>query len=239
MASTFVGSSGILLRAFRPSVSSLHSSITPISTHTFTSSSSASSSTSSGSSGGSSRKSKRNAAKPPKGPKNTPPGTNAKPPASGRPKRYDTTYGIPPLRPEMYLKGAEKLNREIEERAQQPDYEKLWRLQDEISAGTNEREISNKTKELEELRVKQPRRHPLWAFFHERTRAGAEDAEKYMTFKTDSEGKELAPPGYFSLGFSLDKPDRAASTSGKSALRTVLQSISACVQTAFLVANAS
>jgi hypothetical protein len=151
-----------------------------------------------------------------KGPKNTPPGTNAKPGATGRPKRYDTTYGIPPLNPAMFRKGAEKLNRQAEEKAQQPDFEKMWRLQDEISSTTSARERDEKVQQLADLRANQPKRHPLWAFFHEKTKRDQEDAEKHVTFGKDANGQETIPPaGYYSLAYSLDKPNREASRSGE------------------------
>ncbi|KAK9897797.1 MRP-L47-domain-containing protein [Cystobasidium minutum MCA 4210] len=196
----------MLLRSSRPALSTTCSSLAASCSYTFSTSAVAS---------GSSKKSPRKA-EPPKGPKNTPPGTNAKPAASGRPKRYDTTYGIPPLHPAMYRTGANKLKREVEEKAQQPDFEKLWRLQDEIASTTNARELEQKTKELAELRANQPRRHPLWAFFHEKTKRDAEDLDKYAKWTKGPNGEDIPPPGYYALGNALNRPNREASRSGRS-----------------------
>lgn len=198
----------MLMRSSRSALSAC-SSLAASCSYAFSTSSSVSASTSSGS-----KKSKAKK-EPPKGPKNTPAGTNAKPPAAGRPKRYDTTYGIPPLNPALFRRGADRLNREVVEKAQQPDYEKIWRLQDEIAATTSSREFEEKSKQLAELRANQPRRHPLWAFFHEKTKRDAEDVEKHAKFTKGRDGVDVPPPGYYSLANSLDRPNREASRSGE------------------------
>lgn len=115
----------------------------------------------------------------------------------------------------MYRTGANKLKREVEEKAQNPDFEKMWRLQDEINSTTSSRELETKTKELEELRANQPRRHPLWAFFHEKTKRDAEDLDKYAKFTKGPNGEDIPPPGYYALGNALNRPHREASRSGE------------------------
>lgn len=204
-----------LIRCSRPTVSAC-SSLAASCSYSFSTSSTAS---------GSSKKSKVKQ-EAPKGPKNTPPGTNAKPAASGRPKRYDTTYGIPPLNPAMYRTGAQKLNREVEEKAQQPDYEKMWRLQDEVASTTSSREFEEKSKQLAELRANQPKRHPLWAFFHEKTKRDSEDMEKNAKFTKGPDGEDRAPRGYYSLANSIDRPNREASRSGKLRLQSLILDLS-------------
>lgn len=194
----------MLLRSTRPSLSAC-SSLAASCSYTFSTSAALE------------QRSKKNSQRkrsPPKGPKNTPPGTNKKPDPPGRPKRYDTTYGIPPLHPAMYRKGANKLNREAEEKAQRPDFETLWRLQEEASASTSKNEIAEKRKQIAELRANQPRRHPLWAFFREVTKRDIEDMQHFKPVEKGPDGEEKPYPGYYALGSSVLRPNKDLDTSG-------------------------
>jgi len=135
----------------------------------------------------------------------TPKGTNTKPGPRGRPNRYDTTYGIPPLHPALQRKGAEKLDRNAFEAAQRPDYAAIWKLEDEISTTTNEGKKGQAMEQLQRLRQNHPWRHPLWAFFHEKNRAEHEEELR----------EKPTHPGANSLAYSLETPNKAEGTSGR------------------------
>ena len=146
-------------------------------------------------------------AAPPPGPKDTPPGTNAKPPAAHRPKRYATRYGVPPLHPTLLATGADKLSRAATEKAQSPDYKKVWTLEDQIVGGTTSKAREKARLELEQLRKDQPKRHPLWAFFAEKTQKEMDEEAKA--------GGSSSSAGQHSLAVSLQKPDALAGNSGE------------------------
>ena len=132
--------------------------------------------------------------------------------ASGNPKRDRTTYGVPPLHPSLLAKGENKLSRAKVEQGQLPDYSKIWSLEDRLMGETKEDKRKGLAEELANLRLGSPRRHPLWAFFHEKTRIDYENEQ------TDYEVRKVVDketqPGYYSLAYSLVKPDKTYSTSG-------------------------
>lgn len=152
--------------------------------------------------------------KPPPSRHKTPKGTNAKPAAKGRPNRYDTTYGIPPLNPALYKRGPEKLDRNKFEKAQRPEWERIWKLEDEIATTASESKKAQLAEQLQQLKANQPWRHPLWAFFHEKSRTEYEEElrEREQAGLTDDF------PGAYSLAYSLEAPNKAEGTSGELAL---------------------
>lgn len=153
------------------------------------------------------------------GRKDTPPGTNAKPAAAGRPKRYKTTYGIPALHPSLLasIRGEGSLNRNERERAQWPDYAKIWQLEDKVqqarSGKGNSKDLEKNQSALLELRRDQPKRHPLWAFFHEKSQEELEGELRNRSEK--SEDIATAAPGTYSLASALEAPNKSAGTSGQ------------------------
>ena len=87
-----------------------------------------------------------------------------------------------------------------------------------VSAGT-EKARSKAREDLDALRRNQPKRHPLWAFFHDKTQAEVEEDVQYRLQRrskvgTASEAEESTEPGAYSLAYSLQKPDTAAGKSG-------------------------
>ena len=153
----------------------------------------------------------------------TPPGTKARPAASGRPKRDRTTYGIPPLHPSLLLTGSERLNRQRAEREQRPDFEKIGRLQDDIALATTDKGLQKAKENLDKLRQNQPSRHPLWAFFHEKTPSEITEEKDMLTLAEGaSEDRLSTVPGAYSLAHALEMPKKAAERSGQSLNESIL-----------------
>lgn len=160
-----------------------------------------------------SKKSRRRPERPP-GPALTPPGTNAKPAPANRPKRYLTHYGIPPLHPSLTTSNPEKrINRREVEKAQRPDFEKIWKLEGDLAVERDESKAAGLSEQLEKLRLGQPKRHPLWAFFREKTKEDHEDELQYLSASDKGEGSSR--PSEFSLAMSIQKPDAKSGKSGE------------------------
>lgn len=149
----------------------------------------------------------------------TPPGTNAKAAPAGRPKRDRTTYGIPPLNPRLLARGDEKLSRAAEEQKQLPNYDAIWLAEGEVTAaGENESKRSAALEKVQRLRAAAPERHPLWAFFHEKSQDEVEADRKDKLAKGKGKALDEAAPssGEYSLAYSLKIPDVTAGRSGES-----------------------
>lgn len=160
-----------------------------------------------------SKKSRKRPERPP-GPARTPPGTNAKPAPAGRPKRYLTRYGIPPLHPSLTTNDPSKrIDRRAVEKAQRPDFEKIWRLESELAVEQDQAKVKKLREQIAAVRAAQPRRHPLWAFFREKTQADHEDEQEYLSAEQKAEGSSR--PGEFSLAVSIQKPVAKIGNSGK------------------------
>lgn len=112
------------------------------------------------------------------------------------------------MHPSLLATGADKLSREATEKAQSPDYKKLWTLEDQIVGGTTSKAREKARVELEQLRRDQPKRHPLWAFFAEKTQKEMDEEAKA--------GGSSSSAGQHSLAVSLQKPDALAGNSGRS-----------------------
>lgn len=104
------------------------------------------------------------------------------------------------------------------EKAQRPDFENIWKLESELLAVPNDKEatkIEKLRRQIADLRAKQPRRHPLWAFFKEKTEADHEDELQYLSAEQQAEGSSRQ--GEFSLAVSIQKPAAKLANAGKSA----------------------
>lgn len=151
----------------------------------------------------------------------TPPGTNAKGDPHGRPKRDDTTYGIPPLHPSLYLRGKQKLSQADVERAQRPDFEAIWAAERSLAVlQDTEPEYKKAAQKLHELRSSMPKRHPLWAFFHEKTAKDAQDEVEARRIRREKTGHTATEPDEFSLAYALEPSSTTQFNSGKPGMQS-------------------
>jgi hypothetical protein len=111
------------------------------------------------------------------------------------------------------------LNRREVERAQQPDFKKIWKLEADLANERDDGKTDGLVKQLEKLRLEQPKRHPLWAFFREKTKEDHDDELQYLS--ADQKGDGSNRPGEFSLAVSIQRPDAKMGRSGTHTLHTV------------------
>lgn len=119
------------------------------------------------------------------------------------------------------------MSRSEYEGKQWPDLEKIWDAEDTLSRPeVTAKEAEKATKTLLEQRQNQPKRHPLWAFFHEKSRADIDaDLNLKIAAGKARQGDALTKgSGANSLAYALETPDNIAARSGKSRCRQLLQS---------------